>query len=441
MKILVLDADRETARTLEPQLTTAEIRAGYGAGDGLQLASSGRWDLVLLDEEFCGAGLDLLARLHSDDTMPPVVLLTQQPTMDLALEAIRRGAYDIMPKPPPVPRLLEILLSLGGSRRLRLLPVNPVPADAVVGSSPEMLTVFKGIARAAVNDATVLLLGESGSGKEMVARVLHARSRRAQGPFVAINCAAIPENLLESELFGHEKGAFTGAIGRRIGRFERASRGTLFLDEIGDMSFALQSKILRAIQEREVERVGGTAPVPIDVRIVAATHRDLGAAVREGKFREDLFYRLAVVTLHLPALRERGTDLDLLVEHFVAFYAREHGHPIRAIAEEAMELLRSYSWPGNIRELRNVAERAVVMADGDILLPQHLPQELSRPSPTSQLSRLSDEPLCTLAEMERRMIVRALRETSNNHTVAATILGIHRNTLRRKLLEYGILES
>ncbi len=441
MKILVLDADRETVRTLEPQLTTAQVRAGYGATDGLQLASSGRWDLVLLDEEFCGAGLDLLPRLHADDTMPPVVLLSHQPTMDLALEAIRRGAYDVMPKPPPVPRLLEILLSLGGARRLHPLPLTLADADAVVGSSPEMLAVFKGIARAAASDATVLLLGESGSGKEMVARALHARSRRAQGPFVAINCAAIPENLLESELFGHEKGAFTGAIGRRIGRFERANKGTLFLDEIGDMSFALQSKILRAIQEREVERVGGTAPVPIDVRIVAATHRELAEAVREGKFREDLFYRLAVVALHLPALRERGKDLDLLVDHFVAFYAREHGHPIRAIAEEAMEVLRRYSWPGNIRQLRNVAERAVVMADGDVLLPQHLPPELFR-APERPIGSVStDEPVCTLAEMERRMITQALRESDNNHTVAANQLGIHRNTLRRKLLEYGITDT
>ncbi|CAN5179182.1 sigma-54 dependent transcriptional regulator [soil metagenome] len=440
MKILVLDADRETVRTLEPQLTTAHVRAGYGAPD-LQLASTGRWDLVLLDEEFCGAGLDLLTRLHADDSMPPVVLLSQHPTMDLALEAIRRGAYDVLPKPPPVSRLLEILLGLGGSRRLHPLPVAPPPADAVVGSSPEMLTIFKAIARAATSDATVLLLGESGSGKEMVARALHARSRRAQGPFVAINCAAIPEHLLESELFGHEKGAFTGAIGRRIGRFERANKGTLFLDEIGDMSFALQSKILRAIQEREVERVGGTAPVPIDVRIVAATHRDLAEAVREGNFREDLFYRLAVVALHLPALRERGTDLDLLVEHFVAFYAREHGHPIRAVAEEAIDVLRRYSWPGNIRQLRNVAERAVVMADGDVLLPQHLPPELLRPPESPQGSANADEPLCTLGEMERRMIVRALRESDNNHTVAASVLGIHRNTLRRKLAEYGIAEA
>jgi DNA-binding NtrC family response regulator len=343
-----------------------------------------------------------------------------------------------MPKPPPVSRLLEILLSLGGSRRLHPLPTHSASTDAVVGSSPEMLTIFKGIARAATSDATVLLLGESGSGKEMVARALHARSRRAAAPFVAINCAAIPENLLESELFGHEKGAFTGAIGRRIGRFERANRGTLFLDEIGDMSFALQSKILRAIQEREVERVGGTAPVPIDVRIVAATHRDLAQTVREGKFREDLFYRLAVVSLHLPPLRDRGTDLDLLVEHFVGFYAREHGHPIRAIAEEAMEVLRRYSWPGNIRQLRNVAERAVVMADGDVLLPQHLPPELLRPVSDPTRYGGSDEPLCTLAEMERRLIIRALRESDNNHTVAASTLGIHRNTLRRKLAEYGI---
>jgi transcriptional regulator with PAS, ATPase and Fis domain len=276
----------------------------------------------------------------------------------------------------------------------------------------------------------------------MVARVLHARSRRNRGPFVAINCAAIPENLLESELFGHEKGAFTGAIGRRIGRFERAHGGTLFLDEIGDMSMALQSKILRAIQEREVERVGGGSPVSIDVRIVAATNRDLAQAVRETRFREDLYYRLAVVTVLLPPLRDRGGDLDLLASHFFAHYAREHGRPVRAVAEEVFNVLHRHPWPGNVRQLRNAAERAVVMADGEILLPQHLPADILHPPEPHSANGAgpapSEAPLVTLEEMEKRMIRRALRETGNNVTVAADRLGIHRNTLRRKITDYGI---
>jgi transcriptional regulator with PAS, ATPase and Fis domain len=299
--------------------------------------------------------------------------------------------------------------------------------------------VFKTIAKAAGSDATVLVLGESGTGKEMVARVLHSRSHRAKGHFVAINCAAIPENLLESELFGHEKGAFTGAIGRRIGRFERASGGTLFLDEIGDMSLALQSKILRAIQEREIERVGGTATVGIDVRIVAATNRNLLEAVHEGRFREDLFYRLAVVTVNLPPLRERGTDLELLASHLVARYAREHKRPVRAISEEVFSVLHRHPWPGNVRQLRNAMERAVVMSQGEVLLPEHLPADVAQPQQPPETQEASQEmPLVTLEEMERRMIRRALRETGSNLTVAADRLGIHRNTLRRKISEYGL---
>jgi transcriptional regulator with PAS, ATPase and Fis domain len=305
-----------------------------------------------------------------------------------------------------------------------------------------MLAVFKGIARVAGSDATVLVLGESGTGKEMVARVLHSRSARSRGPFVAINCAAIPENLLESELFGHEKGAFTGAIGRRVGRFERAQGGTLFLDEIGDMSLALQAKILRALQEREIERVGGTAPVPIDVRVIAATNRDLLAATRAGRFREDLYYRLAVVTLRLPPLRARGNDLWLLVDHFVARYAREHKRPIRGVSEAVLEILGAHPWPGNIRQLRNVMERAVVMSSGEVLLPQHLPPEFLQASAPEDpgAAPLFEGPLLTLEAMERQLIHRALAESRNNLTLAAERLGIHRNTLRRKLAQYPLAE-
>ncbi|HEX8394782.1 MAG TPA: sigma-54 dependent transcriptional regulator [Longimicrobium sp.] len=443
MKVLLLDADRSLGRTLEPELDDAELTAASSLSDGLRLIASGAWDLILLDADFSGAGMELLGRLHRESGMAPVVLLSSQPSMDLAMEAIRQGAHDVLPKPLPRGRVREILLGIEEIKRLRPLPEAAPAEGTIVGASPYMMGVFKSIARAATSDATVLVLGESGTGKEMVARVLHARSRRARGPFVAINCAAIPENLLESELFGHEKGAFTGAIGRRIGRFERAHNGTLFLDEIGDMSMALQSKILRAIQEREVERVGGGNPVGIDVRIVAATNRDLQQAVAEGRFREDLFYRLAVVTVMLPPLRERGTDLDLLSLHYFAHYAREHGRPIRAVAEEVFNVLHRHPWPGNVRQLRNAAERAVVMADGEILLPQHLPADILNPPEASGGASAStgtggEPPLVTLEEMERRMIRRALRETGSNVTVAAERLGIHRNTLRRKIQEYGL---
>jgi DNA-binding NtrC family response regulator len=440
LKVLLLDADRSVGRTLEPELDDAELHAAQGLTDGLRLLGSGVWDLILLDSDFSGAGMELLGRLREDSAAVPVVLLTSHPSMDLAMEAIRHGAHDVLAKPLPRGRVREIVTGIEEVRRMRPLPAEVPDEGVIVGSSPGMMGVFKAIAKAASSDATVLVLGESGTGKEMVARVLHSRSKRARGAFVAINCAAIPENLLESELFGHEKGAFTGAIGRRVGRFERASGGTLFLDEIGDMSLALQSKILRALQEREIERVGGASPVPIDVRIVAATNRDLSEAVREGRFREDLFYRLAVVTLNLPPLRDRGADLDLLASHLVARYAREHGRPIRAMAEEVFTVLRAHHWPGNVRQLRNAMERAVVMAEGSVLLPQHLPADVASPQNAARPAATDEVPLCTLEEMERRMIRRALSETGNNLTVAAERLGIHRNTLRRKIAEYGLGE-
>ena len=438
MRILLLDADRSIGRTLESELDANELHTAQSLTEGLRLIAQGPWDLILLDADFSGAGMEILGRLHQDGGTVPVVLLAGTPSMDLAMEAIRHGAHDVLPKPVPRGRVREILLGIEEVRRLRPLPTDIPDDGTIVGASQGMMAVFKSVARAATSDATVLVLGESGTGKEMVARVLHARSRRSRGPFVAINCAAIPENLLESELFGHEKGAFTGAIGRRIGRFERASGGTLFLDEIGDMSLALQSKILRALQEREIERVGGGSPVGIDVRIVAATNRDLQAAVREGRFREDLYYRLAVVTLLLPPLRERGADLDLLSLHFVARYAQEHARPIRAVAEEVFNTLHAHPWPGNVRQLRNAMERAVVMADGEVLLPQHLPADIQHPQAPRAPEEPGEMPLVTLEEMEKRMIRRALRETGNNLTLASEKLGIHRNTLRRKIAEYGL---
>jgi two-component system, NtrC family, response regulator HydG len=443
VRILLLDPDREHARLIGSEIGAGELYPTAGQKEGLALLAQGGWDLVLLDIDFADAGLELLGHLHEQDPSTPVVLLTARPTMESTLEAIRLGAHDVLLKPPPPGRIGEILSSIAGSRRIRPLPTTtPSPGETIIGSSPEMMMVFRSIARAAASDATVLVTGQSGTGKEMVARALHSGSARARRPFVAINCAAIPENLLESELFGHEKGAFTGAIGRRVGRFERASGGTLFLDEIGDMSMALQSKILRALQEREIERVGGTSAVSIDVRVIAATNRDLVGAVQEGRFREDLYYRIAVVVLHLPPLAERGADIDLLTQHFVAHYAREHGREIRGVAEDVFQILGTHPWPGNVRQLRNAIERAVVMASGDLLLPQHLPPDVFH---AAAGARHRDDsmagPLCTLEEMERRMIQRALRETGHNLTLAARRLGIHRNTLRRKLAEHDLRDA
>jgi two-component system, NtrC family, response regulator HydG len=292
------------------------------------------------------------------------------------------------------------------------------------------------IARVAPSSATVLVLGESGTGKEIVARAVHAAGSRAKGPFVAVNCAAIPENLLESELFGHEKGAFTGAITRRQGRFESAIGGTLFLDEIADMSLALQAKILRAVQEREIERVGGSDTIPVDVRLIAATNRDLREAIEQGKFREDLYYRLAIVTIRLPRLVERDDDLLLLSSFFIREFGERYGKRIDKISAHALELLRNHQWVGNVRELRNVVERAVIIASDGVLRAEHLPDEL-RANIVAPTGRV-EQPLATLAEVEARHITRVLAHTGGAIGATARILGIHRNTLARKMREYGL---
>jgi two-component system response regulator HydG len=312
-------------------------------------------------------------------------------------------------------------------------------APPFIGESVRIRAALKVARQVADSTATVLLQGESGTGKEMLARVIHDRSRRAGGAFVAVNCAAIPETLLESELFGHERGAFTGAAGRRIGRFERASGGTLFLDEVGDMSAAMQAKILRVLQEGEIERVGGDRPVRVDVRVVAATNRDLAAEAAAGRFRDDLYYRLAVVVVHMPPLRERGEDVELLARHFLGYFARKHGRPVAALAHETLELLRGHAWPGNIRELRNVVERALLVSEGPVLLPEHLPAGLragaARPGEPPVYGSYGE--LLPLRELERLHIRRALALTGGNLGETAELLGIHRNTLRHKLRKQG----
>jgi DNA-binding NtrC family response regulator len=370
-----------------------------------------------------------------------------------------------------------------GSEELSLADAGAVMSP--IGESGRMLAAVKTIARVADSTATVLLHGESGTGKELFARLLHEKSARSAQPFVALNCAAIPEALLESELFGHEKGAFTGAVGRKAGRFERAHGGTLFLDEVGDLSLGAQAKVLRALQEHEVERVGGEGVLHVDVRVVAATNKDLAREVQLGRFREDLYYRLAVVVLTLPPLRERGDDIRLLAEHCVARFACAHRRPTRAISREALALMAAYPWPGNVRQLSNVLERAVLLADGPVLLPAHLPADVRAPAPDLGLAITASmtpgrglphyglpsygmpagglsgyglpaqsvmpsnaatagtpgsgpgETLLPLGELERRHIAHALALTGGHLARAAELLGIHRNTLRRKLQEYA----
>jgi DNA-binding NtrC family response regulator len=361
--------------------------------------------------------------------------------MGLVLRAEKVGVLDLLSLPLRRDDVRRALRSLRSATAEVGLPLPPVEFQAVgdyalVGQSAAMLEVYKLMARVASSTATVLIQGESGTGKEVVARALHLNGPRADQPFVAVNCAAIPENLLESELFGHEKGAFTGAVTRKIGRFELAGRGTLFLDEIADMSLALQAKILRAVQERSIERVGGGDTIAVDVRLIAATNRDLREAIAQGRFREDLYYRLAVVSIPLPRLVDRGDDLLLLTAHFARYFAGRYGKAVEAMSDRAIDLLRAHGWVGNVRELRNVIERAVIVASSSTLRADDLPEELRGGSGGAAERPAAGLP--TLAEAEARHIARVLAHTGGQVGAAAAILGIHRNTLTRKIREYEL---
>ncbi len=398
-----------------------------------------RWDIVLAvvgDEADMSWWADALRGVEG---RPHVLLATSRPSMNLALGAKKSGVLDLLPLPPSRDDFLRALNSVWSARTddaVQLPPVegHPVGPYTLVGHSPAMLDVYKQIALVAQTAVTVLIQGESGTGKELVARAIHANGPTGSGPFVAVNCAAIPENLLESELFGHEKGAFTGAVARKIGRFQQAQDGTILLDEVADMSLALQAKILRAIQEREIERVGGAEPIKVAARVLAATNRDLRAAIDAGRFRSDLFYRLAVVTITLPPLSERGDDLDLLTAHFLRLHGTRHGKSITALSERAMTLLRRHPWSGNVRELGNVIERAVIGSRDGTLRAEDLPEQLR----DGARQKDSDRALVTLAEAEARHIARALEYTRGRIGDAAKILAIHRNTLTRKIREYGL---
>ena len=413
-----------------------------------RLLAGGPWDLVLAvlgeraDEELTW----WVDALRGTPGAPRLIALADRPSMGLALRAEKLGVLDVLALPLRREALASAVERVRVAATEVALPLPPVEAAsqgqyALVGQSPAMLEIYKLMARVAHSTATVLIQGESGTGKEVVARTIHQHGPAAAGPFVAVNCAAIPENLLESELFGHEKGAFTGAVARKIGRFEQAGNGTLFLDEIADMSLALQAKILRAVQEREIERVGGGESIAVTVRLIAATNRNLQEAIAQGRFREDLYYRLAVVTVQLPRLVDRGDDLLLLVAHFARQFGERYGKRIEALSDRALDLLRNHQWVGNVRELRNVIERAMIVATGATLRTEHLPDELraeeaGTPERATGGGGLGGLP--TLAEAEARHIARVLAHTGGQIGAAADVLGIHRNTLTRKMKEYGL---
>jgi DNA-binding NtrC family response regulator len=438
--ILVADDD-PVARDLLVEVLVREryrVHAAAGGEECLRLAEAIPFDLALVDLRMPDLdGLAVLARLRAIRPAVPVLILTAFATIETAIEAIRAGAYDYLSKPfrmdeitMVVSRTLEAQRLVRENQRFRRELQERYGVTSLIGQSPQMVGIYKLVARVASLDTTVLILGETGTGKELVARAIHYASPRADRPFVVVDCTALPEALVESELFGHERGAFTGAIAARRGLIETAEGGTCFLDEIGELSPALRSKLLRVLQERVIRRVGGNDPVPVDVRIVAATNQDLKKLAEQGAFREDLFYRLNVVSIEMPPLRDRRRDIPLLAQHFLGKYARATGKPVVAISPAAMARLEAFHWPGNVRELEHVVERAVVLASSAVILPDDLPPDLVPPEPPTP--GLPQRRL-TLEELKQWYLGQVLDETGGNKARAAEILGIDRKTLYRML--------
>ncbi len=465
--ILLIDDDPEVIKVqLQAAFAAPEHRleVARSGADGIERVRLDPPDVILLDLRLPdGSGLEVHQAIRALDARIPIIFVTVSKTADSAIDAMKQGAFDYLQKPLSPSELRQVVgeaLEVAKRMRSRVVLNEPAAGDdegAMFGSSRPMLEIYKAIGRVAAQDVTVLITGESGTGKELVARAIYQHSSRAKAPFFALNCAAIPENLLESELFGHEKGAFTGADRRRIGRFEQCNGGTILLDEIGDMPLALQAKILRVLQEHTFERIGGSETIRADVRIIAATHRDLGQRANEEKFRSDLYYRLGVFTIHLPALRDRGEDLPGLVRYFVRRFGRELGREVRDIAPEAMDLLQQYRWPGNVRELQSVLKQALLHASGNLLLPAFLPDRRWKGDPNEpaaaavgtldvaafvrdQLSsKVGDLYAQTHDEVDRILFTQVLDRTRGNQREAARLLGISRQTVRIKLRALGML--
>ena len=452
-RILVVDDD-DASRALMAQILAEDGHAVIPCSDGAEamqlLDRDGEFDVVVSDIRMVDVdGLEVLDWVHKHAAETPVLLVTAFGNVDGAVDAIRRGAYDYISKPYDVNTIKLVVDRALRHRRLKREIREKYALANVVGRSEGMLQVYKTAARVAVTDATVLVVGESGTGKELVARAIHASSPRAAGPFIAVDCGSIAEGVLESELFGHARGSFTGATGARRGLFEEATGGTLFLDEIGDIGPRVQGQLLRVLQEGEIRRVGESAPLRVDTRVVAATNKDLAEHVKAGKFREDLFYRLNVVSIVIPPLRERREDIPLLAEHFAAKHAGEQGASLTTDAREALLL---WDWPGNVRELENAVARALALNPGGTILPEDLPEAVRErwqprravparlsPIPTPPPPIPAADPLTadhpSLDELSRRYAERVLRDSGGNKTRAAEALGIDRKTLSRLLRE------
>jgi two-component system nitrogen regulation response regulator GlnG len=471
-KLLLIDDEEDVRYSFERIFSSPDVEVATASSgeEGLKVIPKFKPDLVLMDVRMSGMnGLETLRRIRQNDPKLLVILMTAYGTTQTAIEAMKLGAYDYLLKPFDVPRLKEVVANaLKAARDMKqVVSYEPLLESedyelGIVGRTEPMQQVFKLIGQVAASDATALVTGESGTGKELVARAIYHHSDRSKQPFLAVNCAAIPEQLLESELFGHERGAFTGATLQRIGKFEQCNHGTIFLDEIGDMTPATQTKILRVLQSGTFERVGGNQPIQVDVRVIAATNKNLEQAVSTRQFREDLFYRLNVVRIHIPPLRDRRGDIPLLVNYFLEKIAREQQHPPKSVAASVVKSLEKYHWPGNVRELENAIRRAHVMAKGVAILSSDLPPEISGqtgngaaapPAATvgdaaatdavvlaRQLFQWAkrDPKLKIIPAVERELVVQALKETNNNQIQAAKLLGITRATLRKRIEKFGI---
>ena len=464
-RLLVIDDDRTVRHMIGEAFrdTSVEVLTAQNAEEARRRLRE-EPQVVLLDVVLPElSGVDMFREIRERDARLPVIFITAGGSSDIAIEAMKLGAYDFLLKPLNIPALRRLVTDAFEVRRMMEEPVTlhdsgelPEVGEVLIGRSPAMQDVYKAIGRVAPQNVTVLVRGESGTGKELVARAIYHHSQRAQGPFLAINCAAIPEALLESELFGHEKGSFTSADRRHIGKFEQCSGGTLFLDEVGDMSPVLQSKVLRVLQEQRFERVGGAESIQTDVRVIAATNRDLEKMTTEGEFRSDLYYRLNGFTISLPPLREREADLVHLLEQFLVRYNRELGKDVHGIAPDALELLVKYAWPGNVREMQSVLRQSLLQTTGSLLRASALPdcilhadgaEAAGNGMPVSDLRRFLDrkfeeEPrdlyMESLEVMERYVLTRVLRVTRGNQSQAARMLGLTRGSLRNKIRTLGL---
>jgi DNA-binding NtrC family response regulator len=448
--ILVADDSDEMREVLELRLQEwgFEVLLATDGEEAAQLADTQDPDLVLADLVMPRlSGLELLRRLKTEKKHRPVILITAEGTIDTAVEAMKQGAHDFVKKPLDYPMLRSVLDSARQEVELRQVSEKlnsqlerKSGFGDFVGTCKAMRELYELIRKVGANDTSVIITGASGTGKELVARIIHQLSRRSRGPFIAINAAAIPEQLIESEVFGHEKGAYTGAVGARAGCFERAHKGTLLLDEIAEMPMSLQPKLLRVLEERCVSRLGGNQEIPVDVRVLAATNIDPRMAVQSGKLREDLYYRLNVFTISVPPLAGRSSDIPLLTQHFIREFNRKHGLSVEGVREETAEILRRYTWPGNVRELRNVIERAVILAMSGWIEPSHLPSYVTVPDnqPDPRIVLPAD---ISLAEAEREILVRTLKDARHNKAEAARRLGVDVKTIRHKMKAYGIDEE